>query len=138
MIPQAPNNNRIGWANLENYCRSMLAGGYEIYIISGGYGLGGDGSNGIASYIANGNVQVPSNTWKVIMIIGDGDDDVNRVTTSTRVIAIDMPNSQSVSSDWTTYKTTVDDIEMKTGYDFFNLVPDNIENVIEASVDMVM
>ena len=138
MIPQAPNNNRIGWASLENYCRSMLAGGYEIYIISGGYGLGGDGSNGTASYIANGNVQVPSNTWKVIMIIGDGDDDVNRVTTSTRVIAIDMPNSQTVSSDWTTYKTTVDDIEMKTGYDFFNLVPDNIENVIEASVDAVM
>jgi endonuclease G len=138
MMPQAPNNNRIGWANLESYCRSMLAGGYEIYIISGGYGIGGDGSNGVASYIANGNVQVPSNTWKVIMIIGDGDDDVNRVTTNTRVIAIDMPNSQSVSSDWTTYKTTVDDIEMKTGYDFFNLVPDNIENVIEASVDAVM
>ncbi len=135
MMPQAPNNNRIGWANLESYCRSMLAGGYEIYIISGGYGIGGDGSNGVASYIANGNVQVPSNTWKVIMIIGDGDDDVNRVTTNTRVIAIDMPNSQSVSSDWTTYKTTVDDIEMKTGYDFFSLVPDNIENVIEANVD---
>ncbi|TVZ28611.1 DNA/RNA endonuclease G (NUC1) [Gillisia sp. Hel_I_86] len=138
MIPQAPNNNRIGWASLESYCRSMLAGGYEIYIISGGYGLGGDGSNGVASYIANGNVQVPSNTWKVIMVMGDGNDDVNRVTTNTRVIAIDMPNSQSVSSDWTQYKTTVDDIEMKTGYDFFNLVPDNIENVIEARVDAVM
>lgn len=138
MMPQAPNNNRIGWASLESYCRSMLAGGYEIYIISGGYGIGGDGSNGVASYIANGNVQVPSNTWKVIMIMGDGDDDVNRVTTSTRVIAIDMPNSQSVSSDWTQYKTTVDDIEMKTGYDFFNLVPDAVENVIEANVDTVM
>ena len=138
MIPQAPRNNQTGWANLENYCRSMLAGGYEIYIISGGYGIGGDGSAGFASYIANGNVQVPSNTWKVIMIIGDGDDDVNRVTTSTRVIAIDMPNSQSVSTDWTQYKTSVDDLEMKTGYDFFNLVPDNIENVIEASVDAVI
>lgn len=138
MMPQAPNNNRIGWASLESYCRSMLAGGYEIYIISGGYGLGGDGSNGVASYIANGNVQVPSNTWKVIMILGDGDDDVNRVTTSTRVIAIDMPNSQSVSSDWTLYKTTVDDIEMKTGYDFFDLVPDAVEDVIEANVDTVM
>ena len=138
MIPQAPRNNQTGWANLESYCRSMLAGGYEIYIISGGYGIGGDGSNGFASYIANGNVQVPSNTWKVIMIMGDGDDDVNRVTTNTRVIAIDMPNSQSVSTDWTQYKTTVDDIEMKTGYDFFSLVPDNIENVIEASVDAVM
>ncbi len=133
MMPQAPNNNRIAWANLENYCRSMLSGGYEIYIISGGYGIGGEGSNGPADYIANGNVQVPSNTWKVIMIIPDGDDDVNRVTTSTQVIAVDMPNSQSVSSDWTLYQTSVDQIEAATGYDFFDLVPDNIENVIEAA-----
>ncbi|SDL35619.1 DNA/RNA endonuclease G, NUC1 [Salinimicrobium catena] len=133
MMPQAPNNNRIGWASLESYCRSMLSGGYEIYIISGGYGIGGDGSNGPADYIANGNVQVPSNTWKVIMIIPDGDDDVNRVTTSTQVIAVDMPNSQSVSSDWTLYQTSVDQIEAATGYDFFDLVPDDIEDVIEAT-----
>ncbi|MGB7786140.1 MAG: DNA/RNA non-specific endonuclease [Salinimicrobium sp.] len=133
MLPQAPNNNRIAWANLESYCRSRLSGGYEIYIISGGYGIGGDGSNGPADYIANGNVQVPSNTWKVIMIIPDGDDDVNRVTTSTQVIAVDMPNSQSVSSDWTLYQTSVDQIEAATGYDFFDLVPDNIEDVIEAA-----
>ncbi len=132
MMPQAPNNNRIAWANLESYCRSMLSGGYEVYIISGGYGIGGDGSNGPADYIADGKVQVPSNTWKVIMILPDGDDDVNRVTTSTQVIAVDMPNSQSVSSDWTLYQTSVDQIEAATGYDFFDLVPDHIEDVIEA------
>lgn len=137
MIPQAPNNNRIGWASLESYCRSMLSGGYEIYIISGGYGIGGDGSAGAADYIANGNVQVPSHTWKVIMILPDGDDDVNRVTTSTQVIAVDMPNSQSVSSDWTLYQTSVDQIEAVTGYDFFDLVPDNIENVIEAATSSI-
>lgn len=137
MMPQAPNNNRYAWANLESYCRSMLSGGYEIYILSGGYGIGGDGSNGYAEYVANGNVEVPSNTWKVIMIIPDGDNDVSRVTTSTRVIAIDMPNSQSVVSDWTQYKTTVDDIEAMTGYDFFSEVPDNIEAVIESQVDAI-
>lgn len=137
MIPQAPNNNRIGWASLESYCRSMLSGGYEIYIISGGYGIGGDGSAGAADYIANGMVQVPSNTWKVIMILPDGDDDVNRVTTSTQIIAVDMPNSQSVSSDWTLYQTSVDQIEAATGYDFFDLVPDNIEDVIEAATSSI-
>lgn len=135
MIPQAPNNNRYAWANLESYCRSMLSGGYEIYIISGGYGIGGDGSSGYAEYIANGNVEVPSNTWKVIMILPDGNNDVSRVTTSTRVIAVDMPNSQSVNSDWTQYITTVDDIEAMTGNDFFDLVPDNIEDVIESTPD---
>lgn len=137
MMPQAPNNNRIAWANLENYCRSMLSGGYEIYIISGGYGSGGDGSNGYATTIANGQINVPSNTWKVIMILPDGENDVDRVTTNTRVIAVDMPNSQNVVSDWTQYKTSVDDLEALTGYDFFDLVPDAIENVIEASVDAI-
>ena len=137
MMPQAPSNNRYAWANLENYCRSMLSGGYEIYIISGGYGIGGDGANGYAEYLADGKIQVPSNTWKVIMIIPDGTDDVNRVTTSTRVIAVDMPNSNSVNSDWRQYLTTVDDIEAATGYDFFSLVPDAIENVIEANIDSI-
>lgn len=135
MMPQAPSNNRYAWANLESYCRSMLSGGYEIYIISGGYGLGGDGANGYAEYLAEGKIQIPSNTWKVIMIIPDGNDDVNRVTTSTRVIAVDMPNSNSVSSDWTQYITSVDNIETATGYDFFDLVPDAVENVIEANID---
>ena len=137
MMPQAPSNNRYAWANLESYCRSMLNGGYEIYIISGGYGLGGDGANGYAEYLADGKIQIPSNTWKVIMIIPDGDDDVNRVTTSTRVIAVDMPNSNSVNSDWTQYITTVDNIEAATGYDFFNLVPDAIEDIIESNVDSI-
>lgn len=137
MMPQAPSNNRYAWANLESYCRSMLEGGYEIYIISGGYGLGGDGANGYAEYLADGKIQIPSNTWKVVMIIPDGTDDVSRVTTSTRVIAIDMPNSNSVSSDWTQYLTTVDDIEAVTGYDFFDLVPDSIEDVIEANIDSI-
>lgn len=137
MMPQAPNNNRYAWANLESYCRSMLSGGYEIYIISGGYGIGGDGSNGYAEYVANGMVEVPSNTWKVIMIIPDGDNDVSRVTASTRVIAVDMPNSQSVTSDWTQYKTTVDDIELMTGFDFFSEVPDAIEDALESQVDAV-
>ncbi|GAB3196150.1 hypothetical protein GCM10027293_07980 [Pontibacter aydingkolensis] len=135
MIPQAPNNNRTTWASLESYCRSMLTGGYEIYIISGGYGVGGTGSNGYATTIANGNVTVPSNTWKVILILPDGNNDAARVTSSTRVIAVDMPNDQTILSDWRAYRTTVDAIEAKTGYDFFSLVPDSIENVIEAKID---
>ena len=49
MIPQAPRNNQGAWATLEGYCRSMLSGGYEIYVISGGYGIGGSGSNGFAT-----------------------------------------------------------------------------------------
>lgn len=135
MIPQAPKNNQGAWATLESYCRSMLSGGNEIYIISGGYGVGGTGSAGYATTIAGGKVTVPNRTWKVILIIPDGDNDVARVTANTRVIAVDMPNDQNILSDWKAYRTTVDDIEAKTGYDFFSLISDSIENSIESKVD---
>src|SRR6185295_9664349 len=46
------------------------------------------------------------------------------------------PNIQGIRNvDWHTYLTTVDDIEQKTGYDFFANVPDAVENAIEAGVD---
>ena len=34
MVPQAPNNNQVTWANLENYCRTLVNQGNELYIIS--------------------------------------------------------------------------------------------------------
>ncbi|MBB6611681.1 DNA/RNA non-specific endonuclease [Pontibacter sp. Tf4] len=135
MIPQAPRNNQGAWAQLENYCRSLLSSGNEVYIISGGYGMGGSGSNGYTTTIAGGKVTVPSNTWKVIVVLPKGDNDAARITTSTRVIAVDMPNDQNVQSDWKLYRTTVDAIEAKTGYDFLSLVNDNTESVLEATKD---
>ena len=34
MIPQAPKNNQITWANLENYCRALVGAGNELSMIS--------------------------------------------------------------------------------------------------------
>ncbi|MGI8786862.1 MAG: DNA/RNA non-specific endonuclease [Pyrinomonadaceae bacterium] len=127
MIPQAPTNNQQTWANLEDYSRSLVTSGDELYIISGGYGVG--------SYIANGNVAVPNYTWKVIMVLPNGTNDVSRVTTSTRLIAVFIPNNNSISTDWKQYRVSVDYVESLTGYDFFSNVPVSIQNVIEATVD---
>jgi endonuclease G len=65
-----------------------------------------------------------------------GTNDVSRVTTSTRVIAVLMPNDQTCSSQpWGYYRTTVDNIESLTGYDFLSLVSASTQSVIEAKVD---
>lgn len=127
MIAQAPGNNRYGWASLESYCRTLANQGNELYIISGGYGTSG--------YIASGNVAVPTYTWKVIMVLPSGSNDVSRVTTSTRLIAVLMPNQNGISTDWRNYRYSVDYIESLTGHDFYDLVPDSIEDVIESVVD---
>ncbi|PVY38762.1 DNA/RNA non-specific endonuclease [Pontibacter virosus] len=135
IIPQAPNNNQQAWANLENYCRKLVSQGNELYIIMGQYGKGGSGSNGYKETLANGKVTVPNRIWKVIVVLPLGANDVARVTSSTRVIAIDTPNSNNVSNTWGNYRTTVDAIETKTGYNILSNVPDAVQSVIEARVD---
>lgn len=127
MIPQAPTNNQQTWANLESYCRTLANSGNELYIISGGHGVSG--------YIAGGNVAIPTTTWKVIMVLPSGTNDVSRVTTSTRLIAVSIPNNNSVVSDWRQYRVSVDQIESLTGYDFFSNVPTSIQAVIESVID---
>jgi len=127
MIPQAPDNNQQTWASLESYCRTLASQGNELYIISGG--------NGVSGYIANGHVAIPTSTWKVIMVLPSGSNDVSRVTTSTRLIAVIMPNQNGISTNWRDFRTSVDDVEALTGYDFFSAVPTSIQAAIESTVD---
>ena len=139
-IPQAPFNNQGPWENLESYCRSLVTNsGKELYIIAGGSGQGGSGSNGgTTNTVAAGHVVVPSETWKVIMVLDAASgNDVARVTTSTRLIAVRMPNAQSIgiNSDWRDFRVSVDNVEALTGFDFFSNVSPSIQAVIEATVD---
>lgn len=136
MMPQSPDNNQGPWAILEGYARTLVSQGNEVYIISGGAGVGGTGSNGSAQTIANGRVTVPAFTWKVLLVLPVGDDDVSRVNNSTRAIAVIMPNIQGIRSvDWRKYLSTVDQVEELTGYDFFSNVPTSVQQVIESRVD---
>ena len=135
MIPQAPKNNQITWENLEEYERTLVSQGNELYIIAGGYGSGGTGSKGYMTTVGNG-VVVPSKTWKIIVVLPNGTNDLSRITTSTRVISVLMPNDQTCSSQpWGSYRVSVDDIESLTGYNFLSSVPTSIQNNIEAAVD---
>ena len=140
MIPQAPGNNQGPWEKLESYLRAQLDvnGGQEVYIIAGSYGIGGTGTAGTTNTIAGGKVTVPSQTYKIAVILTNGIDDVNRVTTTTRVIAVIMPNIDSIRpNDWRPYRTTVDAIEAATGLNFLTNVPVAIQDAIEAAVDTI-
>ncbi|KIO77637.1 endonuclease [Pedobacter lusitanus] len=135
MIPQAPLNNQKTWANMENYLRTLASQGNEVYIIMGSYGSGGVGSKGLASTIANGKVTVPSNVWKIAVVIPAGNGDLDRVTATTRVIAVDTPNIQDIKEDWKNYRVSVRQIEKATGYDLLSSLPKNIQDAIETTVD---
>lgn len=136
MIAQAPDNNQGIWANLEDYSRTLVSQGKELYIISGGSGIGGTGSNGAFNTIAGGKVTVPNRTWKIIVVLDTPGSGVSGVTTSTRAIAVNIPNTQGVrTADWRNYRVSVDSIESLTGFDFLSQVSTSIQSTIEARVD---
>lgn len=135
MIPQAPQNNENTWANLENYLRDQVTAGNEVYIIMGSYGTGGTGSLGAANTVDAGHVNVPSNVWKVAVIIPVGNNDLSRVTTTTRVIAVNTPNINTTNSDWTQYITTVSAIETASNVSLLTALPATVRTALEAEKD---
>ncbi len=117
MIPQSPANNREVWRELEEYSRELVSQGKELYIVAGGEGK--------EKAIADGKVTVPKYTWKVILVLDNGNIE--------NTIAVRIPNNDAVArTDWRDYIVSVDEIEQKTGLDFFSAVPKSIQNKIEA------
>jgi len=136
MVPQSPNLNRITWVALEKYCQDLITQDYELYIIAGAYGIGGEGSKGYSEYLNQGKINVPAHCWKIIVLLKNGTNDLQRVNSNTKVIAVDMPNNNSVKLfPWEHYRTTIDNIEQKTNFNFLSNVPTVIQNNIEKNMD---
>jgi endonuclease G len=138
MMPQAPNNNQGPWEELESYCRTLVNQGNELYIIAGGAGMGGSGSNGgITNTIAAGKVTVPAVTWKVIVVIPNGDNDLQRVDKTSRTIAVIMPNRQDIgiNTPWRNFRVSIKAVEALTGFDFLSNVSRSRQLLIERRVD---
>jgi endonuclease G len=135
MIPQAPQNNEQTWANLEEYIRTQVSAGNEAYIIMGSYGTGGTGSISTANSVDATHVNVPSNVWKVAVILPVGNGDISRITATTRVIAVNTPNINSINSDWTQYITTVSAIEAASNVSLLTALPANVRMALESVKD---
>lgn len=137
MMPQAPNNNQVTWEGLESYTRSLVTtNNSEVFIIAGSYGQGGSGSNGgTTTTIDNRHVVVPAFTWKVVVVLPNGKNDLQRITTSTRVISVIMPNTNGLNSDWKTYRTSLAAIQNVTGYNLLSNVPASVKNALLNVVD---
>ncbi|UYZ64462.1 DNA/RNA non-specific endonuclease [Hymenobacter weizhouensis] len=135
MVPQASRLNQQTWASLEEYCRTLASQGQELYIVCGSYGRGGTGANGPATTLDQGRVTVPDRCWKVVVVLPVGKDDAARVGGSTRVIAVNLPNDNTVGLNWGSYRVSVDAIEATTGLDLLSAVPADVQQTIEARVD---
>ncbi|CAN5311227.1 hypothetical protein BH10ACI3_BH10ACI3_29170 [soil metagenome] len=127
MVPQLPANNQGPWADLENYCRTLATSGNEVYIISGPWGSNGTIGNGVV---------IPAVTWKVVLVLPNGSNDLSRVNRGTRVFGVIMSNiSITQGAPWRNFRVTVDAVEALTGYNFFSAIPKNTQEIIERKRD---
>jgi endonuclease G, mitochondrial len=126
MMPQTPDNNRNTWGNLEDYSRELVSQGKELYIIAGPVGSKGKLKN---------LVTIPQSTWKIVVVLDNPGTGLKGMTANTRVIAVNIPNNEQLDNNWQVYRTSVDNIEKLTGYDFLSNTSPNIQRVIESKVD---
>ncbi len=129
MMPQLAANNQGAWEDLESYCRTLAGQGNELYIMAG--------PTGNIGTIAGGRVVVPQVTWKVVLVIPNGTNDLERINKQTRAFGIIVPNQPpiNINAPWRQYRVTVEAIENLTGYNFFSLVPKNTQEIIERRRD---
>ena len=130
IVPQAAELNQGPWAMFENFLGELVrTGGKEVYVLTGVAGNKGTLKN-------EGKIVIPESTWKVAVIMPHDEGLADVVDyRDLEVVAVNMPNEPGIRNvNWETYKTTVDAIEAFTGYDLLALLPDKVENAVEAAV----
>jgi endonuclease G len=136
IVPQSPNCNQRGWERLEDYCRRLAKEGHVLYIACGPAGIGGEGKNGRAKEIGKGRLQVtvPAKVWKVVLVLPREDAEPRK---NSRVIAVIMPNDQTVDYNWSRYRVTTRQVEKLTGFRFFSTLPEDLADALRDHVDEV-
>ncbi len=128
IIPQAAVNNQGVWGNFEAYCQSQADAGNELLITCGPSLFNN-------TFIPSGKAQIPQYTWKIAVIVPPGTGTAaSRITASTSVISLKIPNSNNVTANWSNYITSASQIEVDTGYTFFTALPTNIAAVLRSEV----
>lgn len=135
IVPQAPKCNQGAWERFERYCRELADEGKELYLAAGPHGVGGTGADGKKLTIGRNVpfVTVPASVWKVALVVDKG----RNPTKDSRAIAVWVPNDQTVTDDWTTYRVSVAEVEKKTGLKFWPLVPSETAAALKERPDAV-
>jgi endonuclease G len=117
MSPQIPNFNRGIWKKLETQVRKWVEQEDTLHVVSGAIltdSLGNLGSN---------KITIPAYYYKVIY----------DPTGTQKMIAFILPH-QKIKGDIYLFSVSVDEVEKRTGINFFSELDDALENKLEAEV----
>lgn len=118
MSPQNPSFNRGIWKKLEELVRTWAVENNNIYIVTGPV------LKDELTSIGNDKVSVPKYYYKVILDFSQP---------SIKGIGFILPNLGSKES-LKNYAVSIDNVEKYTGIDFFPLLQDKQENLIESTL----
>jgi endonuclease G len=129
IVPQTPDQNQGVWASFETYCRALANTGHELLIVCGPGGFAG-------ATIPSG-VAIPGFAWKIVVAVPVGPGAAaTRITASTRVIAIKVPNIAGIRANpWQNYVTSPAQIEADTAYTFFTDLPAPVRAALRLAID---
>ena len=131
IIPQTDDQNTGPWEALETYCRTLATAGNEILITCGPSLFTG------SRISPSGKASIPGYTWKIVVVVPAGSGTaLSRITSSTRVITVKMPNITGIPGvNWTNYITSANTIQADTGFTFFTACSSTIASALRAKVD---
>ena len=112
--------NEGGWAKLEEKVREWTARDSALLVFTGPVVSDGD------TTLASGRVKVPSAYFKVIMA---------PCVRPRRAISFIYPNGHS-GGRLLQYAVSVDEVERRTGLDFFPTMPDDEQHRLESTVNL--
>ncbi len=115
ICPQNHGLNKEDWNNLEMQCRTWARRYGEVTIVCGPI------FEGESRFIGRNKVQVPSGFFKVVY----------REKPQKKAIGFIFRNNGN-RQPWREQACSVDDVEERTGFDFFPQLPDDTEDLIEA------
>ena len=138
--PQSPDFNRGIWKELENQVREWAVMLDSVYVITGGIFKSGE------EKIGDNDLWVPEYFYKIVMddelLNGQTTKDLapvnsskNDPTNNKYAIAFIMPN-EGVDASLKNFVVSIDEIEEKTGIDFFPQIPDDLEKIIESDINI--
>ena len=119
ICPQNQKLNRDDWGDLEEACRSWAQKYGSVYIACGPIY-----DSKSPKRIGEHKVAVPDRFFKVVLI----------TSTSTPIAMGFLFDNKAHHQALKNYMVTVDEVETTTGLDFFSLLPDDVEDKIEATV----
>ena len=122
IIPQKKALNSGAWNKLEQKIRNWAERDSALIVLTGPIVKPED----LANTIGDINVVVPGNIFKVVLA---------PYVTPMRAIAFIYPNEKA-KGGLDKHVVSVDAVEEATGMDFFSVLPDDVETVIESTSDL--